>query len=130
VGRYLGGPPIEPALTELAWREIPVFVHPADCPHIDVLGFGRLSSIVEVPFDTARSVTNPFAGRTTRLRCPGTCNPLLLTLAVTIADHILFGNAHFRATVPKAEPAVKPRGVCPGGLQDGAEQVPQWLTSP
>jgi hypothetical protein len=41
LGRYFGDPSLEPVLVELARREVPVFVHPVDCPHIDVLGFGR-----------------------------------------------------------------------------------------
>ena len=58
LGHYFGDPALEPVLAELARREVPVFVHPVDCPHIDVLGFGRPSSIVEFPFDTARTITN------------------------------------------------------------------------
>jgi len=57
-GRYFGDPALEPVLAELARRQVPVFVHPTDCPYIDVLGFGRPSSIVEFPFDTARTITN------------------------------------------------------------------------
>jgi hypothetical protein len=48
-GRYFGDPSLEPVLAELERREVPVFVHPVDCPHIDVLRFGRPSSIVEFP---------------------------------------------------------------------------------
>src|SRR4030081_3413197 len=48
---------------ELARRQVPVFVHPVDSPCIEVLGFGRPSSIVEFPFDTARNITNgPYTG--------------------------------------------------------------------
>jgi predicted TIM-barrel fold metal-dependent hydrolase len=57
-GHYFGDPALEPVLAELARRQVPVFVHPTDCPYIDVLGFGRPSSIVEFPFDTARTITN------------------------------------------------------------------------
>ncbi|MFJ9965013.1 amidohydrolase family protein [Streptomyces avermitilis] len=57
-GHYLGDPALEPVLAELERRQAPVFVHPEDCPHIDILGFGRPTSIVEFPFDTARTVTN------------------------------------------------------------------------
>jgi len=57
-GRYFGEPFHEPILAELARRKVPVFVHPEECPHIDELGFGRASAVVEFPFDTARTVTN------------------------------------------------------------------------
>jgi len=104
LGRYFGDPLLEPALMELARREVPVFVHPADCPHIDVLGFGRPSSIVEFPFDTARNITNAlYNGVFQRIRglrlilahcggvLPSSRNSLLPTLEVTTADHILLG---------------------------------------
>lgn len=57
-GRYFGDPFYEPILAELDRRHAPVFVHPTDCPHIEELGFGRTSSLVEFPFDTARNITN------------------------------------------------------------------------
>jgi predicted TIM-barrel fold metal-dependent hydrolase len=57
-GRYLGHPFFEPILAELSRRQVPVFMHPDDCPHVDVLGFGRISAIVEYPMDTARAVNN------------------------------------------------------------------------
>lgn len=57
-GHYFGGPFHEPILAELARRKVPVFVHPEDCPHVEELGFGRASAVVEFPFDTARTVTN------------------------------------------------------------------------
>jgi predicted TIM-barrel fold metal-dependent hydrolase len=57
-GHYFGDPFHEPILAELARRKVPVFVHPEECPHIDELGFGRASAVVEYPFDTARTVTN------------------------------------------------------------------------
>ncbi len=57
-GHYFGDPFLEPVLAELERRQVPVFVHPVDSPCIDVLGFGRPSSIVEFPFDTARNITN------------------------------------------------------------------------
>ncbi|MGW4377520.1 amidohydrolase family protein [Streptomyces albidoflavus] len=40
VGQYFGQPFYEPVLAELARREVPVFLHPTDCPHVDVLGLG------------------------------------------------------------------------------------------
>lgn len=57
-GRYVGDPSLEPVLAELARRRVPVFVHPEDCPYIEVLGLERPNSIVEFPFDTARTITN------------------------------------------------------------------------
>lgn len=57
-GKYFGDPFYEPILAELDRRQVPIFVHPVDCPHIDELGFGRSSSLVEFPFDTARNITN------------------------------------------------------------------------
>jgi predicted TIM-barrel fold metal-dependent hydrolase len=55
-GHYFGDPFLEPVLAELERRQVPVFVHPVDSPCIEVLGFGRPSSIVEFPFDTARNI--------------------------------------------------------------------------
>ncbi|MER7681612.1 amidohydrolase family protein [Streptomyces sp. NPDC096934] len=57
-GEYLGEPFFEPILAELAHRRIPVFIHPENCPHIELLGFGRVASIVEFPLDTARNIVN------------------------------------------------------------------------
>lgn len=57
-GHYFGDPELEPVLAKLDRRQTPVSVHPTDCPYIDVLGFGRPSSIVEFPFDTARNIAN------------------------------------------------------------------------
>jgi predicted TIM-barrel fold metal-dependent hydrolase len=57
-GHYFGDPFLELVLAELDRRLVPVFVHPVDSPCIEVLGFGRPSSIVEFPFDTARNITN------------------------------------------------------------------------
>ncbi|WP_103348892.1 amidohydrolase family protein [Amycolatopsis sp. CA-128772] len=57
-GKYFGHPFLEPILAELGRRKTPIFVHPAECPHIDVLGFGRPSSVIEFPLDTARTMTN------------------------------------------------------------------------
>lgn len=57
-GAYFGEPFFEPILAELARRRTPVFVHPESCPHIDVLGMGRVRSIVEFPLDTARTIVN------------------------------------------------------------------------
>lgn len=57
-GHYFGDQALEPVLAELDRRQVPVFVHPTDSPCIDTLGFGRPSSVVELPFDTARTITN------------------------------------------------------------------------
>ena len=57
-GNYLGQPFFEPILAELSRREVPVFIHPADCPHIEMLGLGRPSSLIEFPIATARAITN------------------------------------------------------------------------
>ncbi|WP_329057893.1 amidohydrolase family protein [Amycolatopsis sp. NBC_01480] len=57
-GEYVGEPFFEPILAELARRGTPVFVHPENCPHIDVLDMGRVGSIVEFPLDIARNMVN------------------------------------------------------------------------
>lgn len=57
-GRYFGEPFFDPILAELSRRRVPVFVHPTDCPHVDVLGLGRPGSVIEFPMDTARNITN------------------------------------------------------------------------
>jgi predicted TIM-barrel fold metal-dependent hydrolase len=57
-GTYIGQPFFEPILAELSRREVPVFIHPAACPHIEVLGLGRPSFLIEFPIDTARAITN------------------------------------------------------------------------
>lgn len=95
-GHYLGDPALEPVLAELERRQVPVFVHPEDCPHIDVLGFGRPSSIVEFPFDTARTVTNAlYTG--VFLRHPNLrlilahCGGALPTLGWRIGEHTVMG---------------------------------------
>jgi predicted TIM-barrel fold metal-dependent hydrolase len=95
-GRYLGHPELEPVLAELERRQVPVFIHPEDCPHIDVLGFGRPSSIVEFPFDTARTVTNAlYTGvflRYPRLRLIlAHCGGALPTLGWRIGEHTVMG---------------------------------------
>jgi aminocarboxymuconate-semialdehyde decarboxylase len=95
-GRYLGHPELEPVLTELERRQTPVFLHPEDCPHIDELGFGRPSSIVEFPFDTARTITNGlYSGlfqRLPRLRLIlAHCGGALPTLGWRIAEHTVMG---------------------------------------
>jgi predicted TIM-barrel fold metal-dependent hydrolase len=95
-GRYFGHPELEPVLAELERRQTPVFVHPEDCPHIDELGFGRPSSIVEFPFDTARNITNGlYSGlfqRLPRLRLIlAHCGGALPTLGWRIGEHTVMG---------------------------------------
>jgi 6-methylsalicylate decarboxylase len=95
-GHYFGDPFLEPVLAELERRQVPVFVHPVDSPCIAVLGFGRPSSIVEFPFDTARNITN---GLYTGLfqRHPGLrlilahCGGALPTLGWRIGEHTVMG---------------------------------------
>jgi predicted TIM-barrel fold metal-dependent hydrolase len=62
LGRYFGQACYEPILAELDRRRIPVFVHPIDSPCIKELSLGRPSSVVEFPFDTARTITNAIYG--------------------------------------------------------------------
>ncbi|MFJ1915549.1 amidohydrolase family protein [Streptomyces sp. NPDC088147] len=96
LGRYFGDPSLEPVLAELARRGVPVFVHPADCPHIDVLGFGRPSSVVEFPFDTARTITNALYTGVFQ-RHPGLrlilahCGGALPALGWRIGEHTVMG---------------------------------------
>jgi 6-methylsalicylate decarboxylase len=95
-GRYFGRPELEPVLAELERRQTPVFVHPEDRPHIDELRFGRPSSIVEFPFDTARNIANGlYTGlfqRLPRLRLIlAHCGGALPTLGWRIAEHTAMG---------------------------------------
>jgi predicted TIM-barrel fold metal-dependent hydrolase len=95
-GRYFGHPELEPVLADLERRQTPVFVHPEDPPHIDELGFGRPSSMVEFPFDTARNITNGlYSGlfqRSPRLRLIlAHCGGALSTLGWRIAEHTVMG---------------------------------------
>jgi predicted TIM-barrel fold metal-dependent hydrolase len=95
-GHYFGDPFLEPLLAELERRQVPVFVHPVDSPCIDVLGFGRPSSIVEFPFDTARNITNGlytgFFQRHPGLRLIlAHCRGALSTLGWRIGEHTVMG---------------------------------------
>lgn len=115
-GHYFGDPSLEPVLAELARREVPVFVHPTDCPHIDVLGFGRPSSIVEFPFDTARTITNAlYTGvfqRTTGLRLIlAHCGGVLPTLGWRIGEHTIMGRGPHDADIDPAHVAEVLRGL-------------------
>jgi predicted TIM-barrel fold metal-dependent hydrolase len=95
-GHYFGDPFLEPVLAELERRKVPVFVHPVDSPCIEVLGFGRPSSIVEFPFDTARNITNGlytgFFQRHPGLRLIlAHCGGALPTLGWRIGEHTVMG---------------------------------------
>jgi 6-methylsalicylate decarboxylase len=95
-GHYFGDPFLEPVLAELEQRQVPVFVHPVDSPCIEVLGFGRPSSIVEFPFDTARNITNGlYTGlfqRHPHLRLIlAHCGGALPTLGWRIGEHTAMG---------------------------------------
>src|SRR5882757_5038594 len=116
LGRYFGDPSLEPVLAELARREVPVFVHPEDCPYIEVLGFGRPSSIVEFPFDTARTITNAlYTG--VFLRHPGLklilahCGGALPTLGWRIGEHTVMGRGPDDADIGPAHVAGVLRGL-------------------
>ncbi|MFI0938488.1 amidohydrolase family protein [Streptomyces sp. NPDC021020] len=95
-GHYPGRPFHEPVLAELGRRGVPVLLHPTDCPHVDVLGFGRPSSVCEYPFDTARAVVNALYTGVFR-RHPGLrlilahCGGALPTLGWRIAEHTTMG---------------------------------------
>ncbi|MGW6769688.1 amidohydrolase family protein [Streptomyces sp. NPDC055037] len=116
LGHYFGDPFLEPVLAELERRQVPVFVHPEDCPHIDVLGFGRPSSIVEFPFDTARTITNGlYTGlfqRLPRLRLIlAHCGGVLPTLGWRIGEHTLMGRGPEDAEIDPAHVATVLRGL-------------------
>jgi predicted TIM-barrel fold metal-dependent hydrolase len=116
LGRYFGDPSLEPVLAELARRQVPVFVHPVDCPHIDVLGFGRPSSVVEFPFDTARNITNALYTGVFQ-RHPGLrlilahCGGTLPTLGWRIGEHTVMGRGPDDADIDPAHVAEVLRGL-------------------
>lgn len=107
LGRYFGQPFYEPILAELARRRVPVFVHPADCPGIDELGFGRPSSVVEFPFDTARNIANAIYSGVFQ-RYPeltlilAHCGGALPTLGWRIAEHTTMGRGPEDADIDPA----------------------------
>jgi 6-methylsalicylate decarboxylase len=104
-GRYFGQSWFEPILAELSRRRVPTFVHPAECPGIEVLGFGRPPSVIEFPLDTARNIANAIY-RGVFLRHPGLTLILahaggaLPALGWRIAEH------HFVGQGPADDPAV------------------------
>ncbi|MCU1683972.1 MAG: Hydrolase [Amycolatopsis sp.] len=116
MGRYFGDPSLEPVLAELARREVPVFVHPVDCPHIDILGFGRPSSIVEFPFDTARTITNAlYTGVFQRIHglklILAHCGGVLPMLGWRIGEHTVMGRGPEDADIDPAHVAEVLRGL-------------------
>ncbi len=103
-GHYFGDPFLEPVLAELERRQVPVFVHPVDSPCIEVLGFGRPSSIVEFPFDTARNITNGlytgFFQHHPGLRLIlAHCGGALPTLGWRIGEHTVMGRGPHDANI-------------------------------
>jgi len=115
-GHYFGDPFLEPVLAELERRQVPVFVHPVDSLCIEALGFGRPSSIVEFPFDTARNITN---GLYTGLfqRHPGLrlilahCGGALPTLGWRIGEHTVMGRGLDDADIDPTHVAEVLRGL-------------------
>jgi predicted TIM-barrel fold metal-dependent hydrolase len=115
-GHYFGDPFFEPVLAELERRQVPVFVHPVDSPCIEVLGFGRPSSIVEFPFDTARNITNGlytgFFQRLPRLQLIlAHCGGALPTLGWRIGEHTVMGRGPHDADIDPAHVAQVLRGL-------------------
>jgi predicted TIM-barrel fold metal-dependent hydrolase len=115
-GHYFGDPFLEPVLTELERRQVPVFVHPVDSPCIGVLGFGRPSSIVEFPFDTARNITNGlytgFFQRHPRLQLIlAHCGGALPTLGWRIGEHTVMGRGPHDADIDPTHVAEVLRGL-------------------
>jgi 6-methylsalicylate decarboxylase len=114
-GHYFGDALLEPVLAELERRQVPVFVHPTDSPCIDVLGFGRPSSIVEFPFDTARNITNGlYTGlfqRHPNLRLIlAHCGGALPALGWRIGEHTMMGRGPHDADIGPAHVAEMLRG--------------------
>lgn len=115
-GHYFGGDFYEPILAELARRQVPAFVHPAECPHIDVLGFGRPSSIIEFPCDTARTITDAiysgvFQHHPTLTLILAHCGGVLPTLGWCIAEHAQMGRGPHDADIDPAHVADALRGL-------------------
>jgi predicted TIM-barrel fold metal-dependent hydrolase len=96
LGHYFGDPWYEPVLADLDRRGVPVFLHPTDPPHVDVLGFGRPSSVCEYPFDTARNIVNAiytgvFQRYSNLTLILAHCGGTLPTLGWRIAEHTALG---------------------------------------
>jgi 6-methylsalicylate decarboxylase len=115
-GHYFGDPFLEPVLAELERRQVPVFVHPVDSPCVEVLGFGRPSSIVEFLFDTARNITNGlYTGlfqRHPNLRLIlAHCGGALPTLAWRVGEHTTMGRGPQDADIDPTHVATVLRGL-------------------
>jgi 6-methylsalicylate decarboxylase len=115
-GHYFGDPFLEPVLAELERRQVPVFVHPVDSPCVEVLGFGRPSSIVEYLFDTARNITNGlYTGlfqRHPNLRLIlAHCGGALPTLAWRVGEHTTMGRGPQDADIDPTHVATVLRGL-------------------
>ncbi len=115
-GHYFGGKFYEPILAELARRQVPAFVHPAECPHIEVLGFGRPSSIIEFPCDTARTITDAIYSGVFQRHPELTlilahCGGVLPTLGWRIAEHAQMGRGPDDADIDPAHVATVLRGL-------------------
>lgn len=115
-GHYLGGDFYAPILAELARRQVPAFVHPADCPHIADLGFGRPSSIIEFPCDTARTVTDAiysgvFQRHPDLILILAHCGGVLPTLGWRIAEHTQMGRGPADAEIDAEHVADVLRGL-------------------
>ncbi|MGC2652176.1 MAG: amidohydrolase family protein [Mycobacterium sp.] len=115
-GHYFGGDFYEPILAELTRRQVPGFVHPAECPHIEVLGFSRPSSIIEFPCDTARTITDAiYSGvfqRHPRLTLIlAHCGGVLPTLGWRIAEHTQMGRGPHDADIDPGHVAAVLRGL-------------------
>jgi len=118
LGRYFGDPSLETGTGGAGPAGgVPVFVHPADCPHIDVLGFGRPSSIVEFPFDTAphhhqRPSTPVSSSGILGLRLIlAHCGGALPALGWRIGEHTVMGRGPEDADIDPAHVAEVLRGL-------------------
>jgi 6-methylsalicylate decarboxylase len=115
-GHYFGGEFYAPILAELAHRQVPAFVHPAECPHIEVLGFGRPSSIIEFPCDTARTITDAIYSGVFQRHPELTlilahCGGVLPTLGWRIGEHTAMGRGPDDANIDAVDVAATLRGL-------------------
>ena len=115
-GNYFGGEFYAPILAELAHRQVPAFVHPAECPHIQVLGFGRPSSIIEFPCDTARTITDAIYSGVFQRHPELTlilahCGGVLPTLGWRIGEHTAMGRGPDDASIDAIDVAATLRGL-------------------